>query len=70
MQGQTQAARIELSKHVVRIVMKPTFQGDSRHYVAEGEWDLLGNTRATPGGVPRNLEVVAGVGFEPPTSGL
>jgi site-specific DNA recombinase len=69
-QGQTQAARIELSKHVDRIVMRPVFQGDHAHYVAEGGWNLLGKYEGRPGGALRNLEMVAGVRFELTTFGL
>jgi hypothetical protein len=35
-QSQTQAARVELSKHLDRIIIRPTFEGDVAHYVAEG----------------------------------
>ena len=64
-------ARMELFNHVDRIVMRPVLQGDDRFYVAEGEWDLLGNDKGQPiEAAPRNLEMVAGVGFEPTTFGL
>ena len=69
-QSQTQAARVELSKHVDRIVMRPTFVGDQAHYVAEGGWNLLGKYEGRPGGALRNLEMVAGVRFELTTFGL
>jgi site-specific DNA recombinase len=36
-----QTARAHLTKHVERIEMKP----DGKHYVASGEWDLLGGIR-------------------------
>jgi site-specific DNA recombinase len=64
-------ARMELFNHVDRIVMRPVLRDDDRFYVAEGEWDLLGNNKGRPQGVaPGNLEMVAGVGFEPTTFGL
>jgi hypothetical protein len=69
-QSQKQAARVELSKHVDRIVMRPTFEGDQAHYVAEGGWNLLGKYEGRPGGALRNLEMVAGVRFELTTFGL
>ena len=69
-QSQTHAARVELSKHVDRIVMRPTFVGDQAHYVAEGGWNLLGKYEGRPGGALRNLEMVAGVRFELTTFGL
>ena len=69
--GNIEQARMELFNHVDRIVMRPTLQGDDRFYVAEGEWDLLGNEKGRPvGAAPGNLEMVAGVGFEPTTFGL
>ncbi len=69
-QSQTQAARVELSKHVDRIVMRPTFEGDQAYYVAEGGWNLIGKYEGRPGAALRNLEMVAGVRFELTTFGL
>ena len=64
-------ARMELFNHVDRIVMHPILRGDNRFYMAEGEWDLIGNSTGRPLEVaPGNLEMVAGVGFEPTTFGL
>jgi site-specific DNA recombinase len=64
-------ARMELFNHVDRIVMRPVLEGNDRFYVAEGEWDLLGNGKGRPvEAAPGNLEMVAGVGFEPTTFGL
>jgi hypothetical protein len=63
-------ARAELLRHVAEIRLTPTMSGD---YVAEGDWNLLGNypemdqARHLPGVRAR---LVAGVGFEPTTSGL
>jgi hypothetical protein len=56
-------ARAELSKHVTAIRMTPSGEGREAHYVAEGEWDLLGVGQANTG-------LVAGAGFEPATFGL
>jgi hypothetical protein len=53
-----------------RIVMRPTTGGDSKHYVAEGDWNLLGKYEGRPGAALRNLEMVAGVRFELTTFGL
>ena len=64
-------ARMELFNHVDRIVMRPVLRNDDRFYVAEGEWDLLGDDKGRPlEAAPGNLEMVAGVGFEPTTFGL
>ena len=68
--AQVQAARFELSKHLDRIVMRPTTAGDLKHYVAEGDWNLLGKYEGRPGAALRNLEMVAGVRFELTTFGL
>jgi hypothetical protein len=50
--------------------MRPTFEGDIAHYVAEGGWHLLGKYEGRPGGALRNSEMVAGVRFELTTFGL
>ena len=67
---QPASARMMLSKHVDKIVMRPTRNGDERSYVAEGGWDLLGKYEGRPGAALRNLEMVAGVRFELTTFGL
>jgi hypothetical protein len=67
---QTPVARMTISKHVDRIVMQPTWEGDRRFYVAQGGWDLLGKYEGRPGAALRNLEMVAGVRFELTTFGL
>jgi len=64
------AARMVLSKHVDRIVMRPVRNGEKRFYVAEGAWDLLGKYEGRPGAALRILEMVAGVRFELTTFGL
>ena len=68
--SQAEAARFELSKHVDQIVMRPVAQGDQRHYLAEGDWRLVGKYEGRPGAALRNLEMVAGVRFELTTFGL
>ncbi len=70
--AQPEAARFELSKHIEGgIVMKPTVRGDAQFYTAEGEWNLVGkNEGRSPMTALRNLEMVAGVRFEPTTFGL
>jgi site-specific DNA recombinase len=66
-------ARAELLRHVTEIRLVPQQTGEGADYVAEGEWDLLGNREEMErarhlSGVRARL--VAGVGFEPTTSGL
>jgi hypothetical protein len=53
-----QMAKAKLSQHLDKVRMLPQPDGT---YVAEGEWDLLGN---------RGPVMVAGAGFEPATFGL
>ena len=53
-----QLAKAKLSQHVSSVRMLPQPDGT---YIAEGEWDLLGN---------RGPVMVAGAGFEPATFGL
>ena len=65
------AARAELSRHIDRIVMRPVEVEGKRYYVASGEWSLLGKEKGPLTSTAHsNLEMVAGVGFEPTTSGL
>ena len=66
-------ARAELLRHVTEIRMVPHGTNKCGSYVAEGEWNLLGGYLETDRarhllGVRARL--VAGVGFEPTTSGL
>ena len=66
-------ARAELLRHVAEIRLAPRQTAEGPDYVAEGEWDLLGNQAESDrarhlSGVRARL--VAGVGFEPTTSGL
>jgi hypothetical protein len=71
LQTNMEQARMELFNHIDPIVMRPALRGDDRFYVAEGEWDLLGNNKGRPvEAAPANLEIVAGVGFQPTTFGL
>ena len=66
-------AKAELHRHLTEIRMTPSSDGNGWNYVAEGEWDLLGTDAEL---APRRqfsdwrLDMVAGVGFEPTTSGL
>ena len=46
--------------------MQAQSSGDKQYYEAEGEWNLLGSGDNEN----RQMKVVAGVGFEPTTSGL
>ena len=64
-------AKAELQKHISAIRMLPQDEGKKGHYVAEGEWNLLGGYAEGVGksGVP-HIEMVAGEGFEPSTFGL
>jgi hypothetical protein len=70
LRGQVQAARLELSKHVDQIVLRPVTAGGQQHYTAEGDWNLFGKYEGRPGAALRNLEMVAGVRFELTTFGL
>src|SRR5712692_586872 len=71
--GDVTRARAELMRHVREIRMIPQEANGERHYVAVGEWDLLGGSQETDRarhllGVRARL--VAGDGFEPATFGL
>ena|SRR5271168_2560817 len=66
-------ARAELLQHVTEIRLKPSQTETGSEYVAVGEWNLLGTFPEKDRarhllGVRARL--VAGVGFEPTTSGL
>jgi site-specific DNA recombinase len=58
-------ARTELAKHVTQITMHPSDRNGDRHYICQGDWNLLGNQD-----YPGDVRMVAGGGFEPPTFGL
>jgi site-specific DNA recombinase len=58
-------ARTELAKHVSQITMHPADQNGDRHYVCQGNWNLLGSLTCRG-----DVRMVAGGGFEPPTFGL
>ena len=58
-----QRAKAELARHISTIEMIPQGAGRKGHYIAAGEWDLLG-------GDEKRVRVVAGEGFEPSTFGL
>ncbi len=71
--GDVQKAKAELAKHVSEIRMLPQPQGKKGHYIATGEWNLLGG--CTEGmnfqeGPEKRVWMVAGEGFEPSTFGL
>jgi len=74
MAGDPAPARKELLKHVSEIRMMPQQVEDGKeYYVANGEWKLLGNEQDALRAlepVHREIRVVAGGGFEPPTFGL
>ena len=66
-------AKKELRRHVAEILMLPAKCGEGWNYVAEGSWDLLGSDselvqKRQP--LDWRFRMVAGVGFEPTTSGL
>ena len=56
-------AKNELVKHVEAVTLRPEGSGLERHYVAEGEWDLLGDGK-------QRVRVVAGARFEPLTGSV
>ena len=65
-------AKAELRKHLDAVRMIPTESDEAWHYVAEGAWNLLGadsdvDRMRQPSGW--RIRMVAGVGFEPTTSG-
>jgi DNA invertase Pin-like site-specific DNA recombinase len=69
--GDPVPARVELLKHVSEIRMVPQTGPGKPHYVAEGNWNLLGNQELSAGDTTaRQIRVVAGAGFEPATFGL
>jgi hypothetical protein len=55
-------ARAEPAKHVTEVRMLAETGNGRGHYVAEGQWKLLGGKRAR--------SEYCGGGFEPPTFGL
>jgi len=63
--GDVPRARTELSRHVAHITMTPAESETGRHYLCEGQWNLIGSP-AWAG----DVRMVAGGGFEPPTFGL
>jgi site-specific DNA recombinase len=66
-------ARAELMQHVAEIRLVPQHTETNIHYVAVGEWNLLGNYLEMDRArhlVGVRARLVAGVGFEPTTSGL
>jgi site-specific DNA recombinase len=65
-----QKAKAELEKHVTEIRMFPQVDDKKGHYVAEGEWNLLGGYAEAGNPAIRRIRMVAGEGFEPSTFGL
>jgi hypothetical protein len=67
-------ARVQILQHVTEIKMSPVPAGKESYYVAEGEWDLLGNAarkaKVTGAMLNGDFRNVAGEGFEPSTFGL
>jgi site-specific DNA recombinase len=59
-------AKAQLAKHVTEISMIPQPEGRKGHYIASGDWNLLGGF----GEQIECVRMVAGDGFEPPTFGL
>ncbi len=45
---------------VDRIVLRPVTAGNQKHYVGEGDWNLVGKYEGRYGAALRNLEMVAG----------
>lgn len=69
--GETAPARTELQRHISQIRMVPQHGEGRPHYLAEGTWDLLGKEMGpSHNTAPLPIRMVAGVGFEPTTSGL
>jgi len=68
LKADVQKAKILLKSHVSGIRMVPQPNGKKGHYVAEGEWNLLGGygeKSGNPGA--EHIRMVAGEGFEPST---
>jgi hypothetical protein len=69
-----QRAKFELAKHVSRIRMVPEGPAKNGHYVAVGEWNLLGGLAEglgwNPEATEKRVRNIAGGGFEPATFGL
>lgn len=49
-----QKAKVELGRHAATIRMLPQGEGKKGHYIAEGEWNLLGGYAEEPGAAPIN----------------
>ena len=71
LKGDVQEAKVELEKYVTSIRMVPQVEGKKGHYIAEGQWNLLGGYgEETGNSATKRIGLVAGVGFEPTTFGL
>ena len=62
-------AKAELGKHMTEVRLIPEERDGKRHYVADGQWNLLGGYEGDSRQNQR-VRVIAGGGFEPPTFGL
>ena len=66
-----QKAKKILEQHVTSIRMVPHKEGKNGHYIAEGQWNLLGGYGEETGNpTTKRIRMVAGEGFEPSTFGL
>jgi DNA repair exonuclease SbcCD ATPase subunit len=66
--GEVEEAKAALGENVAEIRMVPQGEGRKGHYVAEGEWNLLGGYQQDSR--EKRVRMVAGEGFEPSTFGL
>ena len=67
------AVKAEMQRHLKEVRMFPSQDGNGWYYEAVGTWDLLGSGTGLVQRRQRDdwrLRMVAGVGFEPTTSGL
>jgi hypothetical protein len=71
LKADVQKAKVLLKSHVSGIRMVPQVEGKKGHYVAIGEWNLLGGNEGNPEEtLEKRVRMVAGEGFEPSTFGL
>ena len=71
LKADVQKAKVLLKSHVSGIRMVPQVERKKGHYIAEGQWNLLGGygeKSSNPGA--KHVRMVAGEGFEPSTFGL
>ena len=61
LKGDVQEAKVELEKHVTSIWMVPQVEGKKGHYIAEGQWNLLGGYgEETGNSATKRIGLVAG----------